>query len=317
MSVAKKVGLALGSLVLSVFLVVTIMLFSITQITSYETLRPLAINIAEKSITENMSNEQISAMYTDLSTYCEVTGNESVLLPVGQEMQVLPVACDSVRNATPSTINSVFPFPVALTPEESELVYKNLTAQCNVTGSKLAYFTANVNNNQQISNLTLNCSAVKNTKPEDVGKLFGESVFDRLYYTDPGCSYPDCFLKPKYGVQNFTVYLSSKAHDFYQLMFYVSLGITVLIAIGLIALGKSWTTIAKNFGISLIIAGIPVFGISMIKSNIPQEVAGMIGSTADMMFQQLSSNFLYIFVIGIVLLIIGLVGDRFFKKEEE
>jgi hypothetical protein len=139
-------------------------------------------------------------------------------------------------------------------------------------------------------------------------------LFEKLYYTDPGCNYPACFFEQKVGIESFSVFLSAKAHEFYTFVFYVLIGLTLVTAVSVIALGKAWYLIAKDVGISLIIAGIPFFGIDLIKSGIPQNILKTVGSAIDSIFSSLTNNFLIVLVLGIILLAAGLIGRKFSKE---
>jgi len=315
MSLARKIGIAFGGFLLSVFLVSTILMFSLAQITTAENLKPIVSNIAVKSFMENMTADQASAIYSELTVYCESTGSENVTLPVGQQVREVPISCDELENTTAANINELFPIPIALSQQEKELVYLNLSNECNRTGYDTVYYGIKTNDTL-VDNLTVTCSEVKTTNPEELGRVFGGAIFDKLYLIEPDCSYPGCFFEEKTGTDYFIIFLSAKAHEFYTNIFYLLLVLTVIMAAVVIKLGKSWYNVAKDFGVSLIIAGIPVFGMGFIKSSMPQELVELIGSTADMMFQNLTNNFLFVFIIGVMLLIIGFIGSKYSKKAE-
>lgn len=313
-SLPRKIGITFGSIILSVFLISTVIIFSLVQITAPDIMKPLFSEVASKGLTGNMTSEQLNTVYSELVTYCNKTGNESAMLPIGQEVEEFPVNCSVLRSTKPENVNDIFPYPVALSTDDSKQIYNNLNNECNRTGNEIVYFQLRSNNNS-ISDLAIKCSDINATKPEDIGRLIGGTMFDSLYYAEPKCSYPGCFFKEKSGLEYFTIFLSAKAHDFYSMMFYVLLGLTAVTAAGVIALGKKWYAVARDFGISLIVAGLPFFGMSFIKSGIPQDVAAVIGSAADVMLQKLSNNFLLVLVIGAVLLALGLIGRKFSKEE--
>ena len=251
-SLGRKTGLVIGSIILSALLILTLTLFSLAQLTTYETLKPLSANLAAETLTKNMTADEANTLYSNLTLACDVSGNESLILPMGE-------------NTTES--------------------------------------------------VKIKCADIKSSGPTDLGKIFGGAIFDDLYYRNYGWSYPEAFLKAKSPNEYFSAFFSKNAHDFYNVMFMVLLALTVVMALVMIWLGKSWIAIARDFGISLILATTPFFVLELFKSNLPSTITNILGSTADMMTQSLSQNFLIIFAIGIVLLVIGLVGSRFSKKE--
>jgi hypothetical protein len=204
-----------------------------------------------------------------------------------------------------------------LSADESALIYSELTTQCDATGAGTVTAPVASEDASEVTNLSLSCAELRGFGPEGIGKVYGGAIFDELYYAKPDCAYPMCFFDQHMGANAFTTYLSEEANKFYQTMFYVLVALTVLVAIGLVRLGKSWTSLAKSFGLSLVIAGIPVFGISLIKSSIPAEAAALIGSAADPLFDALSTNFLFVFITGVTLLAIGLIGSKLRPEEEE
>jgi len=250
-SLGRKTGIVIGSVILSILLILTLTVFSLAQLTNYETVKPLVTNLAAQTLTQNLTADEMNTLYSNLTVACDVSGNEIIILPMGE-------------NTTES--------------------------------------------------VKIKCATLKSSEPSDLGKILGESIFDDLYAKDYGWDYPEAFLKAKSPNEYFSAFFSKKAHDFYNVMFMVLLALTIIMALVLIWMGKSWIAIARDFGISLIITAAPFFLLELFKSNLPSTITNILGSTAEMMTKSLSQNFLIILAIGIILLVIGLVGSRFSKK---
>lgn len=312
LSTGRKIGLGLGSLLLSVFLISTITMFSLVQITAPENMKPMFSGVASQGLTGNMTNEQLNATYNQLAAYCNSTNDSTAVLPIGQEASMVPISCTKVKSITYDHVNELFPYQIAFSPSDEQALYAQLVKECNSSSTDAISYQL-VSNNNSVENLTVNCTDVKSTTPANIGSLFGNVLFEKLYYTDPGCSYPACFFEQKGGTEYFSVFLSAKAHEFYTFVFYVLIGLTLVTTVSVIALGKAWYLIARDMGVSLIIAGIPFFGIDLIKSGVPQSIVSLVGSAIDSIFSSLTNNFLIVLILGIILLAAGLIGGKFSK----
>jgi hypothetical protein len=313
MGTGRKIELTAGRLFLSLFLILTITMFSLVQITTPESLKPVFSGIASQGITGNMTSDQMNSAYSQLALYCNSTNTSTVVLPIGQDSSMVSISCANVRNTTYDHVNEFFPYQIALSPSDEQALYAKLANDCASSGTDSISYPMTSNNNS-LENLTVNCSDLNSAKPENLGALFGNVIFDKLYYTDPGCNYPACFFEQKSGLEYFSVFLSAKAHEFYTFIFFVLIGLTLVAAVSVIALGRAWYLIARDVGISLIIAGIPFFGIDVIKLGIPQNLLQTVGPALDSIFKSLTNNFLIILVLGAIFLAAGLIGHKFSKE---
>lgn len=157
-----------------------------------------------------------------------------------------------------------------------------------------------------VQNLTVNCSDIAKSKPEDIIKLLAANAFDTLYYKKYDCSFLECIQKQQFGA-----ILSPLSDSFLRsAILYLILGTIVSGAIMAFLIRKIGS-ILKNIGICLIIIGIPFFLMPSFKKFIPAQMASFISPITDSVFASLSTNLMYILIAGVALTVAGfLMGKK-------
>lgn len=249
MSVLRKIAIFFGGFLFSTFLATAILTLSLVQLTEYNNLKSIAINVSEEQvmqqITQHIDSAQLATIHAQLLELCK--GTEKIEVPFDNE------------------------------------------------------------------SLTINCSDIANTKPEDLGKIIITSKFNEIYYKKYDCEFLDCLQK---STKEPMILFSSKANNlFKEILNYLLVGT----AVGAIILGistKGWGRI-KSFGTCCICAGIPFFVINIIKGMlpIPKEFVEVAEPIIEQTFSSISVKFLIVFVAGIILFILGVAGE-FLKRKK-
>jgi len=164
-------------------------------------------------------------------------------------------------------------------------------------------------------NVTLKCSDIKNSNPEDLGSLIGSSMFEKIYYKEYSCEFIQCIQQADFQGKAM-LFASSTANQFFKKsLIYLWIG-TALFGIILLVSLKGWE-IPKNFGKSLIVVGIPFIFIKLLrdKLNLPVDTVA-VQPLVDQLFNSLSNRYLIVLIIGILLTIIGYVGSYLVRRKE-
>lgn len=164
-------------------------------------------------------------------------------------------------------------------------------------------------------NVALKCSDVKASKPEEMGGLIANSLFDGIYYKKYDCEFIQCYqqLEPQDRIMLFA---SSTANLFFKkVLIYLWIGAAAS-GILLLLSSRGWE-IPKNFGKSLMVVGIPFIFIKFLKEriNLPAE-ASAVQPLIDQLFNSLSNRYLMVLMAGIILVVIGYVGSYLAKRKE-
>jgi hypothetical protein len=163
-------------------------------------------------------------------------------------------------------------------------------------------------------NITIKCSDIVNSKPEDLGKIIVTSKFDEIYYKKYDCGFLECLQRE--DIEGKMVIFSATANSFFkETLNYLLIGIAIS-AIILAISTKGWGR-PKSFGICCISAGIPFFVINIIKGMlpIPKEATEIATPVVEQIFNSISFKFLIVFIVGIVLFAIGFIGEFLTKKK--
>jgi len=101
MHILKSLGKFLASFVFTTALSLLIISVSLAEITSYESMNSIFVNVAGKKILGDST--KTTETYSQLSKYCE--SKDFVELPVGEEK--LEVRCADIKSSTPDTLGDV------------------------------------------------------------------------------------------------------------------------------------------------------------------------------------------------------------------
>jgi hypothetical protein len=151
--------------------------------------------------------------------------------------------------------------------------------------------------------LDVDCSRVRLGSASELPAIFRDAYVDQVYFRDYSCFFIDCFRQAQ-GVDKATVLLSQHGNSFFITAMWASIALAVLGLVLIVASVRHAFSVLKIIGIGMVVAGIPGF---FIKSLVPDlggtgsGVALLITAAIDFM----STTYIGIFVIGIVLAIAG------------
>jgi hypothetical protein len=164
-------------------------------------------------------------------------------------------------------------------------------------------------------NVTLNCSSVKASRPEDLGALIGEAAFDKIYYKKYGCEFIQCYQQAD-SQGKISLFSTSLANQFFKkVLIYLWIG-TALFGLILLISAKGWE-IPKDFGKSLIVVGLPVIFTKFLKEkiNLPTG-ASAAQPLIDKLLNSISNIYLIAIAAGILLIITGYLGSYLTEKKD-
>jgi hypothetical protein len=212
------------------------------------------------------------------------------------------IAADLISEATKTQLNVT----------ESELVqlHSQLIKYCEIEKEEIQFPLGN-------ENITLKCSEVNATKPKDLFKLMSSAIFDKIYYKKYDCEFIQCLKEVKNKKENLAVLLSAKAHNFFKnTLNYLYVG-TAISGVILAVSSMGLTGMLKSFGFSFLTVGIPFFLLPIIQKVLPISVGAFaITPAIDQIFGNISTKFLVIFILGLVLAIVG-YGIEYLKRKKK
>jgi hypothetical protein len=192
-------------------------------------------------------------------------------------------------------------------PEQLSQIHAQLSSQC--SGKETVEMPVGEN-----LNVTLNCSSVNASKPEDLGTLIGGAVFDKIYYKEYDCEFIQCYQQSD-SQGKISLFSTSLANQFFKkVLIYLWIGTGVFGLILLIS-SKGWE-IPKDFGKSLIVVGMPIIFTKFLKEkiNLPTETSAA-QPLIDKLLNSISNVYLIAIVAGAVLVVIGYLGNYMEKRE--
>jgi len=198
-------------------------------------------------------------------------------------------------------------FTKQVSPEQLSLIHTRLLSQC--SGKENVEFSVG------LDNVTLNCSSVKASRPEDLGTLVGGALFDKVYYKNYDCGFVQCFQKSDFQGKISLLPTSLGNQFFKEVLIYLWIG-TALFGLILLISAKGWE-IPKDFGKSLIIVGFPVIFTKFLKEkiNLLTETSAA-QPLIDKLLNSISNIYLIAIAAGVVLMVIGYLGSYMTKKKE-
>ncbi|MFZ1970643.1 MAG: hypothetical protein WAU65_00475 [Candidatus Nanoarchaeia archaeon] len=130
-----------------------------------------------------------------------------------------------------------------------------------------------------------------------------ENFISDSYYKTYNCSYWNCFnqYSPLFLI-------SEKSDNYWQKIFYISLAVFIITTAILFILFKKKQNLPFIVGGFMVIASLPLLGISQILSHL-QNVT--LSSAASLLFSQSNYIFIRMIIIGVGILLIGIIIELF------
>lgn len=219
---------------------------------------------------------------------------------------------DSARGTFVDALKNVIP------QNQTEEALTFLKVQCGLGHSDTVEIP------MQEQNLTVNCTDImKANTAADLYDIVGGKLFEQTYYKSYNCSFFNCI---KSGQS--TVFFSEYGHNYMKsLLNYMYVALALSAALLLISSDIPFGAM-KNFGISMIFVGVSYFFTGVINqlmsgllSKVPAQLLGSAQKILEQINAQTSEKLFWVFIIGVVLAIVGIVGGLIFKpgkkKEKE
>lgn len=176
------------------------------------------------------------------------------------------------------------------------------------------------------SSLDINCTKLKQD-PSEVSRMLTEGVSEKAFesfYKKKVCEGSKCLDILKNLPENLqknplsaTDLMSEDFHNYIKDKLMIALGLAALFGVLIFAFARGWSKKFRALGGSLIISGLPYFGMSLLretlKANLPSRAYEMIMRLVN----TLSTAFLCVLITGCVLWIVGFVLKFALRKKEE
>ena len=196
---------------------------------------------------------------------------------------------------------------------------KNLQNELDQLEKGFAYIQAYCKQNNEINfsvgnkNITIYCSEIENKTSKEFAKLVLNRVIKEkvkeFYYKNYTCKFTECWK------DNLTYYYSFQAHQSYFTLTNYFIVASILSALLIFVIEKF--SALKTLGITFIFLGISYFFKfvlkELIRNFIPVKLIGLRGSLINII-SPLFDNFLYLLILGIILLAIYFLTKRLKSK---
>ncbi len=103
MSILRVIGKVLGVFIFSIFLGTSIFTASFIELTEYDNLKPIVVDLFSKQLTENVTEEQISETHSSLLYQC--TNKETIEMPVNEIN--ITLNCSKIREVEAEELSSL------------------------------------------------------------------------------------------------------------------------------------------------------------------------------------------------------------------
>jgi len=194
------------------------------------------------------------------------------------------------------------------TTQEIEQVYSSISSYCKV----------NNNITLPIDNMTLSCSEILDKDVDSLINLIAEKSFEKFYYKSYECDFLECVKNIRTG-EDFAIFFSLKAHDFFNRLFWPLLTITIVSGVALFFLIETWSGRFQLFGFEFLSIGIFFFLLPHLKNfaieKIPKKISEL-ENVLNMVLNQLSSILLIFFILGTVFILAWILSKIFGKKSK-
>jgi hypothetical protein len=194
------------------------------------------------------------------------------------------------------------------TTQEIEQLYSSISSYCKV----------NTNITLPMDNMTLSCSEILNKDTDTFINLIAEKFFEKFFYKSYECDFLECVKNIRTG-EDFAVFFSLKAHDFFDRLLEPLLITTIVSGIALFFLIETWNGRFKLFGFEFLSIGVFFFLLPYLKDfaikKMPKEIPA-VENVLNMVLDQLSSILLIFFILGIVFVSAWILIKIFGKKSK-
>lgn len=161
-----------------------------------------------------------------------------------------------------------------------------------------------------IEDITVKCSDMEKVTQENFIPFISDRLFDSIYYKKYDCEVIDCIRQK--GQQGFLVLVSEHGNNFLKSIKGFLWLLTGIFAIIFFLAIETFSGKFKGFGMSLIFTSIPFFVFYYLKDFIPSELFNLspqllqiVNDAINQLFDKMMTNFLIVFIVGIVLTIVG------------
>lgn len=204
-----------------------------------------------------------------------------------------------------------------LKPIATDLVSQQILSQMNVTEDQLKEYHAKfakecTSDTYTVSlggeTISINCSQVKSSAPQDLVKIVAASAFDKAYYKKYDCEFLQC-LQQQDGMEKYAVILSPVTQQFFKNIFNYLLVALVVSGIILFVSIESVVGRIKSFGSCFLAVGLLYFMVPATKNlvPIPSEAKAFAEPIINQMLDPLGTKLLIILVVGVILTAVGFV----------
>ncbi len=160
-------------------------------------------------------------------------------------------------------------------------------------------------------NISIKCEDIEKSTPEGLTDIFAGALFDSIYYKKYDCSFIECLQKP--GQDKFSIFVSSEAHSFFKNLQSILLIVSGIGLVIMLVSIETWRNRFKSVGIILVSTALPVLVLIFLKDNllqvlnVPADASAIVTPIIDQLFGSISTIFLVMLIVGIVLIIIGCI----------
>lgn len=168
---------------------------------------------------------------------------------------------------------------------------------------------------KDVEKVTMKCSEIKISTPQQTIDIFANSLFDKIYYKEYNCALVDCLKNPPASIKGnepiiFISNMASKEFKKYANYLFI---IAIILILLIIVLSVPKYGALTTLGIDFLIASLPffIFKFVLTKISLPEVIAGII----KQFFNFVSICFLVIMIIGAILLVAGIFSVLYKKRK--
>jgi hypothetical protein len=158
----------------------------------------------------------------------------------------------------------------------------------------------------------LNCSELKKVEQKDFLNFVTTKIFEKFYFKEYPYDFIECLKKG--DMQNLLIIFSKNGNLFFKKIQNYLIFATIATCIVFILILESWQERAKGLGKVLLSTGLLYFILKFGYSFfLPAQIREL--EVAEEIINNFSQNFLYVFIIGISLIVFGYSLSYFKRKK--
>jgi hypothetical protein len=175
------------------------------------------------------------------------------------------------------------------------------------------------------ASLDVNCTRVKQLGINESRRIINEDVSQKTFdsvYLKKVCSGSQCLdilknlpLTLQNNPLGATDLVSRDFNDYVHSKFLIFLSLSILFAVLVLVLAKSWESRFMSLGGSLVTAGLPYFGVPFLRETLKANLPAKAYELILRLVTTLSGTFLTILISGVILLLVGLGLKFYFNKK--